>query len=556
MKAVRGFLPALGLAGWLGLSCAAIQPPSGGPVDTTPPVFLGAEPPGETVHFSGGPIRLRFSEYMDETSIERGIRITPRLGTEPQTRFRGGEIVLTLPPDLQPNQTYVITLGRELKDEHGVGLAEPVQLAYSTGGQIDQGSIAGQIRGEGRYSVHLWRLDPGVEMDSIFALAPLYVTEVTDQGNYRFQYLRPGHYQVLALETQAAGLALQPARMAYGVHWRNQLRIDSTETREGINMLVWKEPQPLRLLRGEWGSSRWGWLIFNTPLEPGTSFPALTVRDAVGGEQSLGTFIDPRDRTRLLVVAPDSLEGTRLGIHLGPVSLNGKTLLDSARLEVRVQDEADTSYLALEQPTGSLSITPERGNLPRLRLVFSKPLQAGQFEPHLTLLDADSDTVALGLENDNPLVIELENRAGWRSRQTYRLVLPRESFVALDGTSFQDSVVSVALQTTNRLGYGGLLGSLVGVSRSSLMSRLTALENPTLSYGYFVNSKLNFKFTEIPEGHYSLMIFEDRDSNGEYSYGKAFPFQPSEWFTDYPDTIEVRANWDIELAPFSIPEVH
>ncbi|HIN96491.1 MAG TPA: hypothetical protein EYN02_01665, partial [Candidatus Marinimicrobia bacterium] len=52
------------------LSCAVIQVPSGGPVDTTPPELVAVTPPSGTIQFSGGEIHLRFSEYMDESTVE------------------------------------------------------------------------------------------------------------------------------------------------------------------------------------------------------------------------------------------------------------------------------------------------------------------------------------------------------------------------------------------------------------------------------------------------------------------------------------------------------
>ena len=47
------------------------------------------------------------------------------------------------------------------------------------------------------------------------------------------------------------------------------------------------------------------------------------------------------------------------------------------------------------------------------------------------------------------------------------------------------------------------------------------------------------------------MIFEDRDQDHKYTYGKAAPYSPSESFLMIPDTLEIRANWDIDLAAIS-----
>ena len=51
-----------------------------------------------------------------------------------------------------------------------------------------------------------------------------------------------------------------------------------------------------------------------------------------------------------------------------------------------------------------------------------------------------------------------------------------------------------------------------------------------------------------------LMIIDDLDRNGDYSYGLAYPFRPSEWFYIHPDTFYVRANWDIDVGPIKMRE--
>ena len=55
-----------------------------------------------------------------------------------------------------------------------------------------------------------------------------------------------------------------------------------------------------------------------------------------------------------------------------------------------------------------------------------------------------------------------------------------------------------------------------------------------------------FAFEELPEGQYVLSAIIDVDSNGVYSYGKPFPFQPAERFMQYNDTLKVRARWPLE----------
>ena len=50
------------------------------------------------------------------------------------------------------------------------------------------------------------------------------------------------------------------------------------------------------------------------------------------------------------------------------------------------------------------------------------------------------------------------------------------------------------------------------------------------------------------------MIIDYVDQSGAYTFGKASPFLPSEWFYVHPDTFEVRANWDIDVESIRVGE--
>ena len=43
------------------------------------------------------------------------------------------------------------------------------------------------------------------------------------------------------------------------------------------------------------------------------------------------------------------------------------------------------------------------------------------------------------------------------------------------------------------------------------------------------------------------MFFQDKNKDNQISSGVIFPYQPSEWFYYYPDTINIRSNWELEL---------
>jgi len=127
------------------ISCAAIKLPSGGPKDTTPPKLIRSDPAQGTTLWEGGNIRLYFSEYMSENGIHKAFTISPALKKEINIELNGDIIEIEILDTLETNRTYILTISRDLKDEHGVAMEKGTQIAFSTGDEIDSGEISGKF---------------------------------------------------------------------------------------------------------------------------------------------------------------------------------------------------------------------------------------------------------------------------------------------------------------------------------------------------------------------------------------------------------------------------
>ena len=50
------------------------------------------------------------------------------------------------------------------------------------------------------------------------------------------------------------------------------------------------------------------------------------------------------------------------------------------------------------------------------------------------------------------------------------------------------------------------------------------------------------------------MMINDKDNNKAFTPGSVSPYKNSEWFYIFPDTFEVRANWDIDIGTMKIED--
>lgn len=536
-------------------SCASIKAPPGGPVDETPPDIIEVNPPSGTTSLTSNKISVKFSEYMDEKSFKNNIKVFPRLNKPLELKFKGDEIILTFPDSLDDAKTYIIYLNRNIMDEHRVPLAKTVQLAYSSGEKISNGIIVGQVFGSGEQSVHLWKIN-GVVTDSLFATQPDYITDVNDDGRYSFSYLAPGNYQILAVEKSSAGLPLNISHTGYGLHWQKKLSLAENDTLSNINMRLWKEPQKLKLLRGEWSAFNWGKLFFNNDLPEGITADLQLKSEDDQNIDLLQYYLDPMDLKNLILQVSDSLAQNSLKVNIISLKLDDKLLLDSSEVLIQIPQEPDTSYLKILKPAPNFQISPNTLTIQDLDIIFSKPIQLSEdslLSPKL--FKNDSIPVNVNIKQINPMQFQLLPLLQWEENEKYKLKINRESIAVEGGRGLKDSITTINLRTSKSIGYGTVIGKISESVKLNLVVELFSTKNPSLSHTSFVNSKSQFEFKTIPEGNYSLYFFNDSDNDMKYSFGNAYPNIPSEWFYFYPDTFEVRANWETEIAPVKLPEV-
>ncbi len=536
-------------------NCASTKLPPGGPVDETPPAIIEVNPPSSTTSLTANKISIKFSEYMDGKSFINNIKVFPRLSTPLEYKFKGDEIIIMLPESLDSEKTYIIYLNRNIKDEHGISLATTIQLAYSSGDNISSGIIEGKVYGTGEKSVHLWKINDTV-IDSLFATLPDYITDVNDDGFYSFSYLAPGNYQVLSVEKSAAGLPLNTSRTGYGLHWKENLNLTDNDTLSSINMRLWKKSEKLKLLRGEWSSFNWGWLVFNNDLPEGITINLQLEFDDGIIFDSLLYYQDPIDQKNLIIQTGDSLVPNSIKVNIGSLKLNEELLLDSSEVLIQIPQEPDTSYLQILKPTQNFQIFPNTLTIEKLNIIFSKPVQLSEdslFLPKLFI--NDTIPVNVNLKQINPMQLQLVPLLQWEENEKYQLKINRESIITDSGRGLKDSVLTINLRTTKSVGYGRIIGNIIESAQLNLAVELFSTKNPSLSQTSIVNSKSEFDIKTIPEGNYLLYFFEDYNNDMKYSFGNAYLNIPSEWFYFYPDTFEVRANWDTEIAPIKLPEI-
>lgn len=184
-------------------SCANQLPPSGGEDDRISPKILSIIPKQNSVNFHGRSIKIKFDEYVDRRSFEESFFISPKPKGETSFDWSGKEVEVEFSKPLDKNRTYVVIIGKEVKDIRGGNpLEESISFAFSTGNKIDQGKISGRVFAENyeRVKVLLYIAD-GKSSDSLNPEKniPDYIIPVSETGTFELTNLPEGSYRLFAI---------------------------------------------------------------------------------------------------------------------------------------------------------------------------------------------------------------------------------------------------------------------------------------------------------------------------------------------------------------------
>lgn len=127
-------------------SCANQLPPQGGEIDRIPPKAVSISPKNGTVNYTENSFSIEFDKYVDRRSFRESLFISPKPKGDLDYSWSGKEVTVSFSKPLEKNKTYLVTIGKGLKDiRQGNTLNSPIIFAFSTGNKIDKGNVIGRV---------------------------------------------------------------------------------------------------------------------------------------------------------------------------------------------------------------------------------------------------------------------------------------------------------------------------------------------------------------------------------------------------------------------------
>jgi hypothetical protein len=186
--------------------CAQISSPTGGPLDTEPPVALEFTPPSEMANVRPSTLTIAFNEFVKMKSLGAQLLISPPLKRKPSFRLRGKMLTLDLDTSLfVDNATYVFQFGEGIVDLNEGNPAKNLVWAFSTGPELDTLRVVGKTLDrttrEALDGMRVMLHFSDTPIDSVLAgVLPVSVGTSDSQGRFSLPYLRAGDYRLWAVD--------------------------------------------------------------------------------------------------------------------------------------------------------------------------------------------------------------------------------------------------------------------------------------------------------------------------------------------------------------------
>lgn len=203
---IKGKIPLLIVAvlGWIVIasSCANLGMPTGGPIDSLPPVLIETHPEYRALNYKGKEVRFTFDEYIAIEDISEELVISPPLTKRPIIRTKGKTLIIEFNEDIQDSTTYSLDFKNSIADNNEKNPYKNMRFSFSTGDVYDSLRVAGRILN----AFNLEPVEKGLVMlhknlhdSAVYRLQPRYIAKTDETGLFMIDNIAPGNYHLFAI---------------------------------------------------------------------------------------------------------------------------------------------------------------------------------------------------------------------------------------------------------------------------------------------------------------------------------------------------------------------
>ena len=527
--------------------CANQLPPGGGEVDLIPPEIIEVYPEPGTIMFDDDYFEIDFSEYVDKRSVKEAIFISPYIEEGLDYEWTGTSLTATFKKGLEEDKTYTITIGTDVVDHNNRNrMAQSYSFSFSTGEKIDTKSISGKVYDKEPEGILIfaYKLDDGA--DTLLNRKPDYVSQSGSDGSFSLNGLSSAVYRVFAVRDKFRDLIFQSDQDEIGAPFKDVSLEDPDSTFEKLTF---------KLFNADTTKPRFISAIMTDDRHILGSFSVAIDKDLVTAdnfylydstEATKTTFLfaykgNTKDEEIVLVpgetlpvdndiyLFADTIKDTK-----GNITLNDYT-------KITLTNKPDTNSIKIYSTQPRMNQQIDFIN-PQIRFLFNDAFVKHNIKSKITFTDTLGKNIDYDVEFEDDAFLNIKPAAELKTETDYIVTIDLSELTDASGNK-GDSTYTLKFRTITGLDFTGASGTLLNIELSNNpVLVLQNAENKELVYKKIITST-EFEFTRIEPGNYQLWCFLDKDSSGNFNYGWAQPFETSEKFFVYPDTLNLKPRW-------------
>lgn len=515
--------------------CATPIGPTGGPGDQLPPKVLSTEPETGTTNYEGNSITFYFDEFVNRNSVSGNITIEPDLGLEYSLDWRRKDLTVKFEDELPDSTTVILTLGSEISDTRSNKLGKPIQVAFSTGDEIDQGSVTGKIRdakdgsGVENATVLLYRQPIDITQPAT------YKAQTDTGGNFQFGYLRQGIYQAIYLEDRNRNKVWEEGSEAAQPFQTERIELAKADTTslEPLYVVQTDSLAPKLLGVGMFSSSRLRFRFDDNITM--TDSASIQVLDTLGNlySEAIPLYISQDDP---FVLFGYSLQATGQSefyeTTMNGVSDESGNAVITSGVRFQGSEQQDTTLQRIISEEGTDGLFPDQS----FKVTYATLINDPMITDSLVVVEGDvtfddwPDVRVVG----NELFVDPQEET-WIEGVDYQ-------FLIWDPLQQRRKLYTPEVWDFSEL--GELEVRIEGGDSTKVYT--VELRSEEISYSFREDFNQLLTIDELAPVRYTVVVFEDVNGNGEWDKGSLSPFRaPEPYFVR--DNISIKAGFASEV---------
>jgi hypothetical protein len=427
-------------------------------------------------------------------------------------------------------------------------MAESYTLTFSTGSQIDKRVISGRVYDEKPAGTMIFAYKLLADTVNPSTTKPDYISQAGDNGFFKLEGLAVGTYRVFAVEDQYRDLLYQAEQDRIGVPFEDIKLAPGESLFSGLNFFLTQEDTTSPRIIKATMTDRYHILVesseeIDSSIITTSNFTIIDSTDNLSFKP-VYAFNKINDSKQFVVVI-DTLLNQEHEYYLEAYKLIDKkgNVYNNDFSQLTLSERPDTT-----RPKIIKSVPSEGGRVDfyntSIAFYFDDPFDTTAAKTGIVLSDTSNNRIGFTVKFPDNASVIIKPRSALTSSENYLIRFNLSKFKDVAG-NYTDTIYTYRFSTINDMDFTGASGTISNVQLADnpyvVLQSINKAEGKV--YSQYLQKENKFEFNRVLPGKYLLWCYLDKDSSRTYNEGYPYPFIPSEDFSFYPDTLNLRARW-------------